>query len=188
MNANSWFFILLITPTLVLAHDPGISNATVSLGGERIVIRLQYARADLETLALEGSAGHSLHDLAARAVEWRTSSGPAPLTVRSALASDDTTTEFVLEGPAEPGDFRSSLIAELPPGHKQVLVVRDHADTSMRIHMLSSKHPTETISQADLAKAKSPEPTTKAPSTPPAPASLWLAVLALLPLLFIFWR
>jgi len=179
---KSFLLILLLGSSTALAHDPGISNATIELGGERIGIQLHFAKTDLDVLG-----GGSLNELAMRSIEWRTATGLSPVTVIKAEAIDANSVEFALEVPRVAGGFRSALLAEFPQGHRQVLVLRDHADASHRIEMLSAKRSTETITARDLEITAAPR--AAAAEQPRALTSTAFAVAAFLLLVaFAFCR
>ena len=160
----------------VFGHDPGISNVNVDLSVSPVTVRLTYALSDLMAAGVNGSDEAGLNDAASRAVEWRTASGPALLHVQSARAVDNTTAEFVLDVPRVPGTFCSLLLPEMPSGHRQLIVLRDHAGESYRIQMLSARNATEEISTNDLERTapplqlKVPQPSTTWPMTP------WIAL------------
>jgi hypothetical protein len=162
-----FFFAQLLITSASLAHDPGISNATIELGGERIGIQLHFAKTDLDAL---GDA--PVNELAMRSVEWRTATGLAPISVIKAEAIDANSVEFTLEVPRMAGEFRSALLAELPQGHRQVLVLRNHAEASHRIEMLSARRATETITPRDLEVTAAPH----AAATEQRSAAPWLKV------------
>ncbi|MDB6139592.1 MAG: hypothetical protein JWO94_2664 [Verrucomicrobiaceae bacterium] len=149
---------LLAFTATALAHDPGISNATIELGVSPIVLRFTFAPADLLVAGMAGTDEVSLKEQAAKICEWRTTTGAAPLRILSSKVMDKTTVEFVLEAPRVAGEFHSLLLPDMPLGHRQLLVLRDHEGESFRIQMLNARSGGEVISQRDLDRTAPPAP------------------------------
>ncbi|MDB6075006.1 MAG: hypothetical protein JWO89_2646 [Verrucomicrobiaceae bacterium] len=151
-----FFLCLLLATGAASAHDPGISNVTIELGSSPITIRFSFAPADLLVAGMEGTDQASLADQAAKVCEWRTPGGPAPLHVQSARMLDAGTVEFALDVPRVPGELHSLLLPAMPNGHRQLLVMRDHAGESYRIQMLNARSAGERVSHVDLERTAAP--------------------------------
>ncbi len=169
---------LLLMAGPALAHDPGISNATVDLGTSPISIRFTFSPADLLVAGMTGTDESSLKEQASKICEWRTPSGAAPLHVQSAREVDKTTVEFVMDMPRVAGEFHSLLLPDMPLGHRQLLVFRDHAGESYRIQMLNARSGGEVVSQHDLDRTAPPKMAEIQP--PDSKITPWLATGGLL--------
>ena len=157
----------LLLCSSAFAHDPGISNVTIELGVSPLVIHVTYAIADLVTAGLPDTDEKLLTEAAAKSVEWRTDKFAAPVHVRSAKLLDKTTAEFVIEVPRTAGTFQSTILTDMPAGHRQLLVLRDHAGEAIRIQMLSAKNTSEVITLNDLNRAAPPAPIAALKSSTP---------------------
>jgi hypothetical protein len=150
---KSWLIALVsFIAASAQAHDPGLSNAAITCDNERITLHLSFPTADLAPLCPDFTSQAALCQLAAQSIEWQTSTGPAPLTVVSAAQTDGTSLEFSLTAPRSPGRYVSRLLADLPLGHRQVLVLRDSRGETSRIEMLSARQAEHSVSEDDLIR------------------------------------
>jgi hydrogenase/urease accessory protein HupE len=140
---KTWIAALLAASSaLALAHDPGLSTATLRVEDEQIVVELSFAPEDLALLdSAAGDTATAKYDsLANRALSWTPTSGATiPVTASVEVQPRDILFRYVL--PKASAEFHSRLVAELPFGHRQWFTERDLNGAILRSEMLSAKSP-----------------------------------------------
>ena len=138
----------LLSPLLVLAHDPGLSHATVQVAPDKILVKLTFAPSDLGANSQDPL---KLQELAKRAFLWIHGTQPvAPLVANARTAGADT--EIVLEYPRQTAKFQFQLFPELPFGHRQFLSIQSGSGKTLRESMVSAHSTAGEITEADLGE------------------------------------
>lgn len=137
------------------AHDPGLSTAQGQLIGGRLEITVGFAPADAEQLLPPESratgkwtpaefvaAQPLLEGLAPQVLELSAGGKPvAPSETRVQLASGDALNFLLIypwSGPA-PVVLKAPKLAELPPGHREFLIILDERGSTLVKKLLSAK-------------------------------------------------
>lgn len=151
------------------AHDPGLSTAQGQLVGGRLEITIGFAPADAEQLLPPESrvsgkwtpaefvaAQPLLAGLAPQILELSAGGKPVtPSETRVQLASGDALNFLLVypwSGPA-PVILRAPKLAELPPGHREFLIILDERGSTLVKKLLSAKDATVEIPLAILPGA-----------------------------------
>ena len=126
-----------------LAHDPGLSAASLKLQGDRLVATLNFARADATGLnagALEVQLdGHSLPPIGKPIV--RPLANDIQLQMTFALPAGQRLT------------IHSTLLAQLARGHRQYFALTDVQDRILLTRILSASDDSVTIDLPQMASA-----------------------------------
>jgi hydrogenase/urease accessory protein HupE len=128
--------LVLILSGTVLAHDPGLSAAEVSILPDRIVAEVSFARVDVD------------RNLGERLLEIKAGEQILRLRHFDVQTPDTNSIHFILEFPNSPAsELRLSAVAfdHLPRGHKQFLSVRDSNGNLLAERMLSAESKDLTI-------------------------------------------
>ncbi len=198
-----WRLVIAVLATGVLisgarAHDPGISTAQGELRADALLLTTGFAPADVQQLlppALrhDGSwtqaefdaAQGALRELAPRI--WEVRAGETSVTPREArvelLPGDNVS--FYLVYPRAPDGagltLRAPRLAELPPGHRQFVIIADERGSTITKKLLSARDGTIEVPGAGAgagtsggeppaAGAATTTTGTAAPATPPPAA------------------
>jgi hydrogenase/urease accessory protein HupE len=133
--------LVALAATSAFAHDPGLSAAEVTFGGEKAVARLTFARADIALIAPMDAGITGLESLARDSFSLSID-GHAVSPIKVAASADDSgAVHFDLEYPSLQGarlTLRSLLIAKLPRGHRQFLELRDAGGNAQAQRMLDA--------------------------------------------------
>jgi len=150
--------LLLALPCTVRAHDPGLSTAQGELRAGGLALTTGFAPADIELL-LPASAPRSerwgqeefeavrehLISLAPRLWEIRCGGVGLPLRdLRVELLPGDNVSFSLLVAlpdPARTIELRAVRLAELPPSHRQFVVIADGAGVMVARKLLSARDP-----------------------------------------------
>ena len=148
----------------LLAHDPGLSAAEISVGEREITALLTFNESDVGSLIGQsvaeirgGQAREKLNAVAGRALSLAEGGQPLVPHSSSARPEGENNVEFrvVFErGPqATEFVFASALLSEMPFGHRQSFVARDGAGGEITRRILSNKENSATFSAGQTASA-----------------------------------
>lgn len=153
------WLVVLSWPIVARAHDPGLSNADITVG-EQIFVHLVYSRGDIEALlaadTLESAPG--LDELAATSVRIRHDGGHIAPRTASARLDESDAVHFELEfSPAVAAKFEieSVFVPRLPRGHRQYAAIRDSRGSVLHEHMLDATRNTIALSEAEVSGSSS---------------------------------
>lgn len=150
---------LLLTATLAVAHDPGLSVAQATRTGPRLEVKLTFARSDFETLmpAAKTSLPGTIRpaELTAAAAKWVNVSSEGALQPRAEQSlsggagqdDDIVVTLSWLRLPAGAIRMEFPLLAKMPFGHRTVLRVGETAET---VALLDARHSSWELPSAGL--------------------------------------
>jgi hydrogenase/urease accessory protein HupE len=133
--------VAVLAATAAFAHDPGLSSAEVTLGGEKPVARLTFARADIALIAPMDTGPTGLESLARDSFSLIIDGHAVPPLKVAASVDDSGAVHFNLEYPSLQGTrltLSSLLIAKLPRGHRQFLELRDAGGNAQAQRMLDA--------------------------------------------------
>lgn len=142
------------------AHDPGLSVARLRLVDNQIAVHLTFARRDIESLvridtdhdgallATElASAGRQLRRLARDALALRVDDQHLVAQVDTVQFDQSDAAHFRLTFARPPGAqlwVSVPILAQLPHGHRQYMVIQDATETSTT-HLLDAEHAVFTL-------------------------------------------
>jgi hydrogenase/urease accessory protein HupE len=170
-RGSVWLFCvsLILCPPSAHAHDPGLSSATVTVGGDQIDVILGFAKKDAQSLVIadgnrvqvESAQGFAvikpqLEAVAARAVELRLDDVVAAPDQAIAKLKDDQNIDILLifrRTGAARLSLLSTLFERLPYGHREFVSVQLVDGTTLGEAMLSGK---ENSIQTDLPVSRTP--------------------------------
>ena len=123
---------------LAQAHDPGLSSAELTTRTNRIVARLTFSSAEIQSLGEIERVG-----VGALRIESNGNSIPGRLTRVERSLSDALRLELVFEmsRPATRMYVSSPLLLELPRGHRQFVSVRDESGRVVAERVLNASSP-----------------------------------------------
>jgi hydrogenase/urease accessory protein HupE len=158
MQIKSWFGICLsaisltLFPPWALAHDPGLSTATITVGDQQIDVRLAFNQKDAEALRGAQTLNSSTDDLGALDgtlaaiatkemelyLDGRLTAPTQAIERRAANPDVEVLLRFERVDATKLRSV-STLIARLPFGHRQFLSVRTGRGATLGEAMLSAK-------------------------------------------------
>lgn len=170
--AAGWTLLFACLAGPLLAHDPGLSTATIKLRPDRLEAQLTFARADLETLVKVdadrdgkttveelSAARPQLEALAAESLGVRFQDEPASVQEVRYLFDENNNFQIDLTfagEPASPLVVHSRLLDRLPPGHRQFLSLQDGAGKVLAEVLLSAKEDVMEVDLRDLLAEEGP--------------------------------
>ncbi|PAW62923.1 MAG: hypothetical protein B9S34_15300 [Opitutia bacterium Tous-C1TDCM] len=177
--------MLWLSAALLKAHDPGISTVQVEVRADAIVLVNGFAPADAAMFLppekrTEGSWTEAEFEMAksgltaAAARLWRVKvdgveAGPASFLVQL-LPGDNVSFEYRYEIRQMPGvvTFEAARLGELPPAHRQFLILADARGSTIAKKLLSGRDP---VLEADLRGTGAGSLDTGAAGAPASPAA-----------------
>jgi len=150
--------VLLVLLTLAtapaFAHDPGLSAARLKFGGDKLAVRLTFARDEIALIApmdadRDGritqpefdAARARLESLAKESFAVRLDGREIPPSAVAVVLDESNAIHFDLDFPPAQGSrliLRSLLIDKLPRGHRQFLSLLDAGENALAQRMLDA--------------------------------------------------
>ena len=157
--------LMLVAPSVVHAHDPGLSSAEIDVRASTMAVVVTYNERDIANMIGESpdavrsgnpQALKKLEETAERAAV--VSAGGQPLSPTNVVArpEGENNVEFRLEfATPAPADlvFESTLLPELSFGHRQAFAARDATGVEIARAILSRSENTVAISAASSQTA-----------------------------------
>lgn len=172
-SAGASLLLFCLITTAALAHDPGLSTATLRVRGDTIAAHLTFARADIERLVpLDAdqngtvtpqefrAARPRLEALAMKALKLTMDgvSVQAQTPVPQLVAADGLDFDLTYRGRGTRLGVSSELLSTLPRGHRQYVIVRDAQEQRLGDGLFhAAQHTLAVELAAQSATTSSPE-------------------------------
>lgn len=160
--------IVLLLPTHLLAHEPGLSTLILRPTEDRFTARLTLAPADVASLVAsinDPQGTEPLHRAIRDGLQFQVDGNPIqPTELRSHLEDDNLHLDLALDAAGASYSVHSNLFPHLPRGHRQYVVVEDLSGNAVEetlLHAASStlrfRHPRKPLDMREPEIAARPQ-------------------------------